>query len=114
MSALLDIVLGAVAEPVMHTLLHFLWQGCLVALGLAGVLLVLRPRRAEVRYRWACGALLLMVVLPMLTGARFKGEEAVQYGIGHILAEDAADITLINQTDCLVISSTNTTDCTIQ
>lgn len=29
----------------------------------------------------------------MLTGARFKGEEAVQYGIGHILADDAADMT---------------------
>ncbi len=28
----------------------------------------------------------------MLTGARFTGEEAVHYGIGHILAEDAADL----------------------
>lgn len=28
----------------------------------------------------------------MLTGARFKGEEAVRYGIGHLLAEDAADL----------------------
>ena len=28
----------------------------------------------------------------MLTGARFKGEEAVHYGIGHILAEDSADM----------------------
>jgi isohexenylglutaconyl-CoA hydratase len=28
----------------------------------------------------------------MLTGARFKGEEAVQYGIGHILAEDAEEM----------------------
>lgn len=28
----------------------------------------------------------------MLTGARFKGEDAVRYGIGHILAEDAADL----------------------
>jgi isohexenylglutaconyl-CoA hydratase len=28
----------------------------------------------------------------MLTGARFKGEEAVQYGIGHILAKDAEDL----------------------
>jgi len=28
----------------------------------------------------------------MLTGARFKGEEAVHYGVGHILAEDAADM----------------------
>ena len=28
----------------------------------------------------------------MLTGARFTGEDAVRYGIGHILAEDAADL----------------------
>jgi isohexenylglutaconyl-CoA hydratase len=28
----------------------------------------------------------------MLTGARFKGAEAVRYGIGHILAEDSADM----------------------
>jgi isohexenylglutaconyl-CoA hydratase len=28
----------------------------------------------------------------MLTGARFSGEEAVRCGIGHILAEDAADL----------------------
>lgn len=28
----------------------------------------------------------------MLTGARFKGEDAVNYGIGHILASDAADL----------------------
>jgi isohexenylglutaconyl-CoA hydratase len=28
----------------------------------------------------------------MLTGARFKGEQAVQYGIGHILADDAQDM----------------------
>jgi isohexenylglutaconyl-CoA hydratase len=28
----------------------------------------------------------------MLTGARFTGEDAVRYGIGHILAEDSADL----------------------
>lgn len=28
----------------------------------------------------------------MLTGARFKGEEAVEYGIGHILADDTEDM----------------------
>jgi isohexenylglutaconyl-CoA hydratase len=28
----------------------------------------------------------------MLTGARFEGEDAVKYGIGHLLAEDAADL----------------------
>ena len=28
----------------------------------------------------------------MLTGARFKGDEAVRYGVGHLLAEDAAEL----------------------
>jgi len=28
----------------------------------------------------------------MLTGARFKGDDAVRYGIGHLLAEDAAEL----------------------
>lgn len=28
----------------------------------------------------------------MLTGARFTGEEAVRYGVGHILADDAGDM----------------------
>jgi len=30
----------------------------------------------------------------MLTGARFNGEEAVRCGIGHVLAEDAADMAI--------------------
>jgi isohexenylglutaconyl-CoA hydratase len=35
----------------------------------------------------------------MLTGARFTGEEAVQYGIGHLLAENAADL----ETQCAAV-----------
>lgn len=35
----------------------------------------------------------------MLTGARFTGTEAVQYGIGHLLAEDAADM----ETQCAAV-----------
>lgn len=66
----LDLVLGAVAEPAMHGLLHFLWQGSLVALLLAAVLVVARPRRAAVRYRLACGSLALMVALPVVTALR--------------------------------------------
>ncbi|MCP4571381.1 MAG: M56 family metallopeptidase [bacterium] len=62
-----DLILGAVAEPAMHGLLHFLWQGSAVALLLVGVLVLARPRRAETRYRLACGALVLMVILPVAT-----------------------------------------------
>ena len=35
----------------------------------------------------------------MLTGARFNGAEAVQYGIGHLLAQDAADL----DTQCAIV-----------
>ena len=75
MKELFDLVLGAVAEPAMHGLLHFLWQGGAVAMLLAGVLVLARPRRAETRYRLACGALVLMVILPVAT--------AVEYGLRH-------------------------------
>ncbi len=48
-------------------LLHFLWQGALVALLLAGVLSLLRERAANLRYAAACAALGLMLVLPAAT-----------------------------------------------
>jgi len=69
-SRLLDAVIATVAEPAAHALLHFLWQGSLVALGLALVLFLLRRRNAEARYRWSCWALALMVALPLVTAVR--------------------------------------------
>ena len=70
MSGLLDTVLAVVAEPAVHALLHFLWQGSLVAIGLGVALVVLRRRSAETRYRWACWSLALMVALPLITAGR--------------------------------------------
>ncbi len=49
------------------TLLHFVWQGALVALLLALALYLLRRQTAQVRYVVACGAMLLMLALPALT-----------------------------------------------
>ena len=49
-------------------LLHFLWQGALVALGVALLLRVLR--RSEPRYLVACGALALCLLLPVATTVR--------------------------------------------
>src|SRR5262245_47638209 len=51
-------------------LLHFLWQGTLIALLLAGVLHLGRLRTAHARYVAACAALLLMAVLPLATMIR--------------------------------------------
>src|SRR5262245_9087317 len=49
-------------------LIHFIWQGTLAAILLAGVLQILRGRSANARYAAACAALLLMLApLPATT-----------------------------------------------
>src|SRR5262245_27474614 len=48
-------------------LIHFTWQGMLVALSLAGVLRILRGSSTNARYAAACVALLLMSSLPLVT-----------------------------------------------
>jgi TonB family protein len=52
------------------TLLHFLWQGALVALILACILSLLSGRSAQHRYLAACCALALIVALPLVTFTR--------------------------------------------
>ncbi len=49
------------------TLLHFLWQGFLVTLAVAALLLLLRPRRAQTRYVLCLLALAVTVACPPLT-----------------------------------------------
>lgn len=51
------------------SLLHFLWQGAVVAALLAVALRVLRGHSARVRYALGCGALALMMLLPLVTFA---------------------------------------------
>jgi GWxTD domain-containing protein len=64
-------------HPAIHalgwTLLHFLWQGTAVAILLAGVLWLLSSRRPQWRYVAACGALVLMLVLPLATWWHLAG-----------------------------------------
>jgi GWxTD domain-containing protein len=49
------------------SLLHFVWEGAVVAGLLAVVLKVLSGRSSQVRYGVACGALVLMTALPLAT-----------------------------------------------
>ena len=48
-------------------LVHLLWQGALVALALAVALRIVDRRAASLRYLLSCGALALLLVLPVLT-----------------------------------------------
>jgi bla regulator protein BlaR1 len=58
---------GGVVDLVGWALVHFLWQGALLAAATAAVLALLRNARPQVRYLVACGGLLACVLWPMLT-----------------------------------------------
>jgi GWxTD domain-containing protein len=49
------------------TLLHFVWQGTVVAILLASVLGLLRGKSPQLRYGAACCAMVLMLLLPLVT-----------------------------------------------
>jgi len=55
------------AQAVAWALVHFLWQGALVGLGLAAALALGRGWSARLRYALSAGALLLMLALPVAT-----------------------------------------------
>ncbi len=59
--------MNTLIEVLGWTLIHFTWQGTLVALSLAGVLRMLRGSSTNTRYAAACIALLLMSSLPLST-----------------------------------------------
>ena len=67
------------ALPLMHalgwTLLHFCWQGAIVAILLACALCLLPLRASRLRYCVACAAMALMVVLPVVTFAILAGTQ---------------------------------------
>ena len=75
MTTLIDLC----GQPLFHalgwTLLHFCWQGALVAVVLGCVLNLLGARPARARYAVACLALALMVALPLATFAHLASKE---------------------------------------
>ncbi len=62
------------------TLIHFLWQGCLIALALK-LLLILTPyNKSQLRYTWATGAMLTCLVVPIITYIYIYQPSYVQSG----------------------------------
>ncbi|HEY8563401.1 MAG TPA: penicillin-binding transpeptidase domain-containing protein [Pyrinomonadaceae bacterium] len=53
------------------TLLHFLWQGTLIALLVRGALIFLRECTANARYLTLCAGLVLMLIFPVFTFGLF-------------------------------------------
>ena len=65
----------ALSEALGWTLLHFLWQGSLIAVMLWCTLSLMERRSSDARYGAACVALLAMMVFPLLTFLHLAGEE---------------------------------------
>ena len=57
----------SILTPIGWALLHFVWQGVLVALALAAVLWLVPLRAARIRYALACLALGVMAMMPIVT-----------------------------------------------
>ncbi len=69
-------------------LIHFIWQGTLIAILLAAVLRMFRAWSSNLRYAAACVAMFLMLVLPTATMAliRLSATQQTTSGLPYILA----------------------------
>ena len=70
----------SVLTPIGWALLHFVWQGVLVALALAAVLWLVPARAARIRYAFACLALAAMAMMPIVTLTWFAADPASASG----------------------------------
>ncbi|MGH9666407.1 MAG: M56 family metallopeptidase [Bryobacteraceae bacterium] len=77
-------------QPLGWTLLHFLWQGSLIAAALALAKLALKPAAASARYNLACLALLLALAAPAVTFWRLA-ETAAPPGVETALSSAGTD-----------------------
>ena len=67
MRLLVDMLTYTLLRELGLALLHFLWEGSVVAVLLAALLVLLRGKDARIRYALACNALALMLLLPAFT-----------------------------------------------
>ena len=69
---------SAIFEPLGWTLLHFIWQGALIAVLFALTLIPLSRYSARVRYLVACGFLAAMAVCPIVTYLVIKSDRSIR------------------------------------
>ena len=70
-----------IVEGVGWVLLHFVWEGTVIALALAALLALTRDGQARLRYALSCGALTLMLVAALATaGAVMAGRAGASSG----------------------------------
>jgi TonB family protein len=90
----------AAAGEVLHllgwSLLHFLWEGTLVALLLTVVLAIARQSSAQARYAICCAALALMALCPIATFAYLEQTSGGTTHVG-LIAENASRLAVAQE-----------------
>jgi beta-lactamase regulating signal transducer with metallopeptidase domain len=89
--ATINAIFAPVIGPATWGLIHFLWQGSLVALFLAVALVFQGRTSAAVRYRTACFALVLMVTAPVVTALTYQSPD-IDRMPGSAVVSDIASI----------------------
>src|ERR1700694_5151316 len=82
------------------TLIHFIWEGALVAILYASVSVLLRRSTANVRYAAACIAMLLMLIAPAATMFAVSGAQEPL-----VAGESAATIELAQKASAIALSA---------
>src|SRR6476659_3513917 len=78
----LEMLLGKpIFQALGWTLIHFIWQGALIAIIYAVVSVLLRRFSANVRYTAACAAMLLMLIAPATTMVIVRGQSFDSAGV---------------------------------
>jgi beta-lactamase regulating signal transducer with metallopeptidase domain len=72
-----NLIAPEVIQRFAGSLLHFIWQGAVIALITAAGLRMLRHRSAEARYAFAIGSLICMLAAPLFTVAFYSQTGAV-------------------------------------
>src|SRR5690349_235303 len=67
-------------------LLHFIWQGTLLALALGFALLLVPRRWAQARYVIGCLTLAAMAVMPFATAARYTSDDDAASAVTDLVA----------------------------
>jgi bla regulator protein blaR1 len=66
------------------TLIHFVWQGGLLALATAVGLRLCRRRSPEVRYAIACAGLTAMLASAVATAALYRATDSGRHAAAHL------------------------------
>jgi hypothetical protein len=72
-----DLIAPEAIQRLAGSLLHFIWQGAVIAFITAAALRMLRHRSAEARYALAIGSLACMLAAPLFTVAFYAETGAV-------------------------------------